>query len=135
MQMASFSVLPIHDRLSREFYAATGEGRLLAQRCENCDRLQFYPRARCTGCHSDAVVWEQLSGNGIVHSFSVLHMTPNAAFAEECPYVFAIIEMDEGVRMSGRVVGVDPDAVRCDMPVRVVFEQRGDVALPWFTAR
>src|SRR5438876_936084 len=43
-------------------------------------------------------------------------------FREELPYVLAIIELDEGVRMMTNVVGCAPDAVRVGMAVEVVFE-------------
>ena len=35
--------------------------------------------------------------------------------------MFAIVALEEGVRMAARVVGVPPEDVRCEMPVRVVF--------------
>jgi hypothetical protein len=120
------------DSLSSEFYEAAAEGRLLAQRCQACQRLQFYPRARCTACHSDALEWHELAGRGVVHTFSVVHYTPNAEFAGDQPYVLAIVDLDEGVRMTGRVVNIEPGNVVCDMPVTVVFHEREGVTLPWF---
>lgn len=131
----SFPLPPVHDELSRHFYAAAGEGRLLAQRCRTCDRLQFYPRHRCRHCHSDDVVWHQVSGRGVVHTFTVIHLTPNPEFAADCPYVLAIVELEEGVRMSGRVVDIAAEDVRCELPVEVRFERRGELTVPWFGPR
>ena len=48
------------------------------------------------------------------------------------PYAVAIVELDEGPRLIANIVGRSPDDVRCDMRVRVVFEERGDQAIPQF---
>jgi uncharacterized OB-fold protein len=56
-------------------------------------------------------------------------MPPSDAF--ETPYVLALIELDEGVRMMSNVK-CDPDEVRIGLPVKVTFEKRGHVFLPMF---
>jgi uncharacterized OB-fold protein len=49
------------------------------------------------------------------------------------PYVVALIALEEGPRLLSNIVGLDPDEVRCEMPVEVVFEDVADgVALPKF---
>ena len=59
----------------------------------------------------------------------MLQKTPNPEFPGDLPYVLAIVELDEGVRVSANVVGVDHDALACEMPVRVMFVD----GLPCFT--
>ena len=76
----------------------------------------------------------QAAGTGTLHTFSIVHRTPNPEFADRTPYVFAIVELDEGPRMSTMIVDVDFDALVCDMPVRVVFPASAGVVLPMFTA-
>jgi uncharacterized OB-fold protein len=46
-----------------------------------------------------------------------------SAFVADMPYVVAVIELDEGVRMLSNIVDCDPQQLRCDMPVEVTFEQ------------
>jgi uncharacterized OB-fold protein len=43
------------------------------------------------------------------------------------PVVVAVVELEEGVRMVGPVIGVDPGTVSIGGPVRVVFEPRLDM--------
>jgi uncharacterized OB-fold protein len=124
---------PIPEALSSEYYAAAAQGRLVVQRCPACERLQFYPRAHCASCHVGVPEWHDVSGRGVVHTFSVVRYTPNEEFADECPYVLAIVDLEEGVRMTSRIVGIAPEEVVCDMPVTVVFEARDGFTLPWFT--
>jgi len=51
------------------------------------------------------------------------------------PYTLAIVELDEDalLRVSTRLVGVEPADVRIGLRVRVIFEQNEDVWLPCFT--
>jgi uncharacterized OB-fold protein len=68
-----------------------------------------------------------------VFSFVTFHRVYHPAFQAEVPYVVALIALEEGARLLSNIVGLDPDEVRCDMPVEVVFEDVADgVALPKF---
>jgi uncharacterized OB-fold protein len=123
---------PITTELTEPFYAAAAEGRLLVQRCRSTGRAQWYPRAHSVHDIQSDVEWIEASGKGEIYTFSVIGRAP---FDDvEAPYVFAIVELEEGVRMATNIVGVDPADVRIGLPVTVTFQQRGDVALPMFTA-
>jgi uncharacterized OB-fold protein len=55
------------------------------------------------------------------------------AFAELVPYVIAIIELEEGVRMLSHIASTDPDNVRCGMQVVVEFKPYSEkIVLPTF---
>jgi hypothetical protein len=126
---------PIADDHSRAYWEAAADGRLLIQRCAACGEHQFYPRRHCAACLAPDPEWVQARGTGRLHTYSVVHRTPNAEFAGDAPYVFAIVALDEGVRMSARVVETPHEQLACDMPVRVVFTTGEDgVTYPNFTA-
>ena len=74
-----------------------------------------------------------MSGRGKVYSFVTFHRVYHPAFAGEVPYVVAIVELEEGPRLLSNIVGVTPDAVVCEMPVQVVFDDVAtDVSVPKF---
>ena len=124
---------PQPDALSEEFWAAAREGRLLIQRCGRCGEHQWYPRAVCIRCGGEPG-WVEASGRGVVHTFTIVRRSTNPEFAADTPYVFAIVALEEGVRMATRIVDVPLDDVRCELPVRVVFPPSGDqTPLPCFT--
>lgn len=108
--------LPQTDPVSAPFWSAAGEGRLLYQRCPACGHRQFYPRAACTACGADPE-WAEASGRGEVHTFTIVRQFGAPPFKDELPYVVAMIELEEGVRMMGNVTGCDVEAVRIGMPV------------------
>ena len=75
-----------------------------------------------------------MSGRGKVFSFVTYHRVYHPAFAKEVPYVVALVELAEGPRLLTNIVGIAPDKVACDMPVKVVFDDfDGDISVPKFT--
>jgi hypothetical protein len=87
----------------------------------------------CPSCGAADHEWVEVSGRGTVFSFVVMHRVYHPAFAGKVPYVVAVIELEEGPRLLSNVVGISPHEVRCDMPVRVTFEERrGDKTIPQF---
>lgn len=59
------------------------------------------------------------SGNGTVFSF-VVHHAPQVP-GRSLPFVIALVELDEGVRMLGELRDVDPTDVKIGMPVRATY--------------
>src|SRR5205814_4069294 len=92
----------------------------------------FYPRSICPACMSDRIAWIESTGRGTVYSYTIVHRAP-AQFAEDVPYVVALIDLAEGVRMMSNVVGSPPAAVHIGAPVEVVFDDvTPEVTLPKF---
>ena len=59
------------------------------------------------------------SGNGTVYSY-VVHHAPKVP-GRSLPFVIALVELDEGVRMLGELRGVEPSEVQIGMPVRATY--------------
>ncbi|MSO38472.1 MAG: hypothetical protein EXQ69_09545 [Acidimicrobiia bacterium] len=105
----------------------------MLQRCAQCARLRFYPRALCPYCYSHEASWQPVAGKGFVYAATVVHRPPSPAFAADVPYVVAIIELDEGPRMMSNVVGCTPESVVVGMLVEVVFDVVSpEITLPRF---
>ncbi len=109
------------------------ERKLMASRCTDCGALYLPPRAICPACHASAMTWAETSGRGRLAAFTVIYVAPNAmirqGFGRENPYVSGIVELEEGVKISARIVGVDaahPETIRVGAPVQVHFIQSGE---------
>jgi uncharacterized OB-fold protein len=64
-----------------------------------------------------------------------MHQLYDEAFAAELPYNIAVVETEEGVRLTSQVVGWPNEELEIGMPLQVTFEQRSDeVAIPKFRA-
>jgi len=107
------------------FYAYVREGRLMGAKCLSCGRLLVPPRPVCPSCYGSEFEWVKLSGEGVVESYTVIHVAP-PRFQEEAPYIVAIVRLKEGVKLPGRLVGVEPEEVKVGMPVRVEFVPETD---------
>ncbi len=118
---------------TRPFWEGCNEGRLLYQRCGSCGTAQFYPRALCARCGASKLDWAEAEPRGTVHSFTVVHRAPSAAFKEDVPYVLALVDLADGFRMMLNVVGCAPEAVRIGLAVRIVFEDRDGQKIPQAT--
>ncbi len=124
---------PIEDADTAEFWSRVRDGELALQQCKQCGRHQFYPRALCTACGYDELVWVRASGDGIVYSYTIARRAAHPAFASRVPYVVALIDLEEGPRMLSNIVDVDPDEVRIGDRVTVRFDPVDDgVILPMF---
>jgi len=54
------------------------------------------------------------------------------AFEADLPYVVAIVELDEGVRLLSNITGTPPEKMLCDARVRVIFQDRDGISIPTF---
>ena len=107
---------------SRVFWDGAKENKLMLPRCQTCGQFWFPPSQRCRHCLSGEFDWVESKGEGRIYSFVVYHRVYHPAFEQDVPYVVAIVELDEGTRLLSNIVGTQPDDVRCDARVRVVFE-------------
>ena len=118
--------LPSPSPASRGFWEAARRHQLVLQRCRSCRRHIHYPRSVCPHCLLQDLEWAPASGRGTVYTYTVARRPTSSLFADVAPYVIAIVEMEEGVRMTTNIVGCSPDDVRIGMPVQVAFDDVTD---------
>jgi uncharacterized OB-fold protein len=117
----------------KPFFDAAKRHELAVQRCTQCGTHRFPAREICSACLSREAEWVQVSGDGVVFSYNVMHQVYHPGFAGEVPYAVVVIRLAEGAKMTSNLIGVRPDEIRIGMPVKVVFEDVTDeVTLPKF---
>jgi hypothetical protein len=125
---------PILTEDNHFYWDAATEGRLVAQKCGGCSQLRHPPRPMCPHCHSLEFEIVDLSGDGEVYSYAMLHHPQNPAF--EYPVIAALIDLPEGIRVLSNLVEVDPADITIGMLVTVDFRPtRHDGAVPVFTSK
>lgn len=118
---------------TRRYWEGCKRHELWLPYCPRCEQSFFYPRAFCPRCFSWDIEWRQASGRGRLYTYAIQYRPQGPGFRP--PYVTAIVELEEGPRMLTNLVGIEPepDKIRCDMPLEVVFEDMSDeIALPMF---
>lgn len=125
--------LPIPTPWSQPFWDGCKRHELIIQRCKECQRFTFYPKILCPQCLSPNLEWVKSSGRGKVYSYTIVYSYGPTEFSEDTPYIVAIIDLQEGVRMMSNIVDCPPESVKCDMEVEVVFDDvTENVTLPKF---
>lgn len=112
------------DSQTQAFWDATREGRLTIQRCTVCGHAQHYPRAMCTACGSTGLAQADAAGAGTIVSYTTVHRSPHPAFTP--PYVVVLVRLEEGPVLLSNLTGAAADAIRCGIPVRLVWEDLPD---------
>ena len=126
--------LPIIDPGTKPFWDAARQHRLSIPRCRACGEHHFYPRELCPHCHSDDLEWTDASGHGEIYSFTIARKPAGPVYADDVPYIIAMIALDEGPRMLTNLVVSDVDCVRIGERVSVHFDDVTDeITLPKFT--
>jgi uncharacterized OB-fold protein len=135
--------VPVPDDASAPFFAGALDGRLMLLRCRACATfmsptayLRVPVRPRCPACFSGDLEWAPSAGKATLYSFAVMHQLYDEAFAAELPYNLAVVETEEGVRLSTQVVDCTNEELEIGMPLEVTFERLSDeVAIPKFRPR
>ncbi len=128
--------VPSPDGLNAEFYAHCATGHLAIQRCDGCLKWRHLPRHMCPDCGSPEWSWRAVSGDATLYSWTVTHRAMHPAFAENVPYVVAIVELVEGVRLVAPLRDVIHEQLTLDRELHVDFERISEsVSLPIFRPR
>ena len=124
-------ILPNPTALSQPYWDGCSEGVLRLQQCGECMRFQFYPRSICSHCQSTRLEWQDVSGRGVLTSYTVVQRGISDAYPT--PYIVALIELAEGPQMMSSVTGAAPENLWVGAPVAVGFEAWSqDIHMPVF---
>jgi hypothetical protein len=114
--------LPEPNAVTKPFWDAAREHRLLIQRSKRTGKYVFYPRLVSPFGTDDVLEWTEVSGRGSVYSYTIARRPTGPQWANDGPYVIAIVELEEGPHLTANIIGCDTGAVRIGMPVEVSFD-------------
>ncbi|MBU3701847.1 MAG: Zn-ribbon domain-containing OB-fold protein [Acidimicrobiia bacterium] len=117
---------PIPTPVSQPYWDALSVERIVIPRCDACGESFFYARERCPHCLSDEVSWFEVDGGGTLFTFTVATVPTAPMFADEVPQLIAMIDLDEGVRLTATIVDADPADLRVGARVAPVFDHGDD---------
>ena len=127
-------LLPDIDDLTRPFWDAARQQRLVMQRCADCGAYVWHPQPWCRSCYGQNLAWQELSGQAELFTYSVVHYAPLPGYADDVPYVLATVRLAEGPQMMTNIVGCDWQQVRIGQRLAVCWEERaGGIRVPQFT--
>jgi len=117
---------------TKPFWEAAREGALVIQYCRETGRPQFFPRPVSLATGKRNLEWREVSGNGKVYSWTTTY-SAWPGHEDRVPYICALVELDEGVRMLVNLLNCKSDDVKIGMKVKLCWEKlTDDVNYPAF---
>lgn len=113
--------LPSRSPETEPFWDACNRDEFIIQRCDDCGKTQYHYRALCAHCWSSNVSDVVTSGRGTVWTCSVVKVSRSVAGGGSDPYVVAVVELEEGVKVYANIVDCEPDAVKIGDPVALTW--------------
>jgi uncharacterized OB-fold protein len=113
--------MPEPTPVTEPFWNALREHKIRIQYSPSSDRYVFYPRVLAPRTLADDLEWREISGEGTLYTFTVADRPTAPPWADSVPQLLAIVEWDEGPRLSTEMVNVDPSELRVGMRVKPVF--------------
>lgn len=122
--------LPTITDLTRPFWTAAKEGRLVLQKCQRCGVFNFHPKPWCIDCGSRDLVWTDAQPFGTVYAHTISRSVAMnyQGWQAELPVLMCLIDLDDGARMYGQVTHCEPEALHIGMRVQAHFEAISDEA-------
>jgi uncharacterized OB-fold protein len=126
------------EQISQPFTAAAfnhylTEKKLMGSHCLHCEATYLPPRAICPQCFGDELDWIEVSGKGKLAAYTSIYIAPTfmieQGYDRNNPYLTGIVELDEGPKISARLVGFDaarPEEAEIGAPLRVTFLEHGE---------
>jgi uncharacterized OB-fold protein len=107
------------------FWEAAKQGKLVLQYCKDTGRFQHYPRPVSIFTGSRNLEWREVSGRGTIYACTVIRV-PGPGLDGRLPLSVATVELDEGVRILGNVLNIDPEKVAIGQRVEVAWDRLND---------
>lgn len=93
-------------------------------KCSSCGKLYVPPAYFCRSCKSDKLEETEIPGKGAIYTYSTVHI-PLAILEKEAPYTVAIVEIEGGCKVTGRIIVSSQDKFSIGAPVEVAEVRDG----------
>lgn len=120
----------VDDPVMRPFWDGARAGKLMQQRDRTTGAVHWPPKPLYWK-DGNRLEWFEASGLGAVFTYVVAYEPFLPALQHLLPHVMVVVQLDEGARIVGHMVGCTPEAMAFGMRVRVRFKRLTErVTLP-----
>jgi uncharacterized OB-fold protein len=114
--------LPKPSKWSRPFWDAAKQHKLVLKKCKDCGHIDHPPYLYCTNCLSDNSEWIEAAGRAKLYAYAINEYNVPFPFWDDMPYVVAMVDLAEGVRMISNIIECPHDSLKNGMELEVVFD-------------
>ena len=90
--------------------------------CKKCGKWHFPPRPVCDACKGEEFETKAMRRTGKILTHTVIRV-PTAAFKDMAPYAMAVVEMDDGPRVTTQVVDCTEAQLKIGQKVKLEFRK------------
>ena len=122
----SYSAGPVR---SKFLLSLRDHQKILGTKCLACGRIYVPARSTCPKCFEDMKEWVEVSDEGILESYTIVHNS-EPIHITDTPFALGIIKLEgANTGMVHRLGEIDFKKIRIGMRVKAVFneERRGDI--------
>ncbi len=112
--------------LYKPFWEATRNNQLVVQECTKTEKKVWPPRFLSPFAPGSELKWVPVNTKGVVYTFNIVHRAFYPYFNDKVPYALVVVDLEDGVRLLGNTVDMDPTQVRIGMEMEAVFEKVDD---------
>ena len=126
--------MPEPTPVSAPFWEGLAQRRIRIQYSLSSDEYVFYPRTLAPRTLADDLVWREISGEGTLYTYTVARRPTAPFWSDRVPQLLAVVQWDEGPRVTTELTNVDPEGIRIGMRVRPVFQSdpESGMTLLWY---
>jgi uncharacterized protein len=106
---------------TKPFWDGAKEHKLVLQYCKDTNRFQHYPRPVSIFTGSRNLEWREVSGKGTIYAYTVIRV-PGPGIESRIPLPVATVELDEGVRILGNILGRVPEEISIGQKVELAWD-------------
>jgi uncharacterized protein len=121
---------PVTDDLTKPFWDATAQNKLMAAKCTHCGTCQLLPAPFCYACQHREYEWIELPGTGTIYTYTVVRHPLMPQLKAIVPYASGVIELDgtqgAGARIMANIIDCDVEKLSIGDKVKVVFDKIND---------
>jgi uncharacterized OB-fold protein len=111
--------------VASRFYAGLRNGKICGVRCPNCRMVLVPPKKTCHRCFGDLSEWVEVSDEGTLQTFTVVHYHEPQLHPMKPPFAYGIIKLDGAdTGITHLIAGADPKALKEGMRVKAVFREK-----------
>ncbi len=123
------------DPADMPFWEACRNNRFLLHRCGCCDR-HYWPASRCIEHGDTAMAWVEVSGEGELYTYTVMHKVMSSAWKDKAPYVVGVVKLDQGPMFHTNVIECPPDQLQVGMRLQpLMLRQDNGMTVPVYRPR
>jgi uncharacterized OB-fold protein len=125
---SKFSEVAENEFYSLAYKRLVSDRKLVGAKCKKCKHISVPPKPICPKCQGSEMELVDMKGKGKLAAYTVIavgaSLMVEEGFDREHPYCSGVVELEEGAKVTARILGVDvtkPDQIKIGTPVSVEY--------------